>query len=109
LRGKRSSISKKKLDVILEAVRFDDQTKQLQMIRGFRRRGVVWGDWELFERADVVEFLQDGMRVATGRPASLQGDFEIIARVRLDGSNGDKVLLAEDRKGTHDDLDLPRF
>ena len=105
MRGTRSSISKKKLDVVLEAIRIDEQTMQIKIIRGFRRRGVVWGDWELFEVAEVVEFLQGGMRVATGRPGSLQGDFEIIAKVQLQGKDRELKLIIEGGE----DLGLPLF
>lgn len=103
MRGTRSSISKKKLDVVLEAVRVDEKTKQIRSIRGFRRRGVIWGDWELFDTAQVVEFLSSGLRVATGRPGSLQGDFEIIAMVQLKGKDGDQELILEGGE----DLGLP--
>jgi ABC-type ATPase involved in cell division len=104
VRGIRSSIAKKKLDVVLEAIRIEEGSRKIQFIRGFRRRGVVWGDWQLFDTSEVVDFLRSGLRVATGRPGSLQGDFEIIAKVQLHGKNGDQKLIVE---GDEQHLGLP--
>jgi hypothetical protein len=110
MRGQRSSIAGKKIDVVLVAVRYEPSGGRLQLARGHSRRGAVWGDLELFDRTRLVEQLQSGRRLATGRPRDLVGDFEILGQVSLSGGNGEPAALTVEGAATdRDDLRLPLF
>ncbi len=118
MRGKKASIARKKFDTILLAVRYEPQAGRLAMARGIERRGAVWTDLKLLDRQTLLQRLQQGHRIATGRQAELAGDLEITGSVRLDQANGDRMVLragaapsVADRATDllADDLGLPEF
>jgi len=110
MRGQRSSIAGKKIDVVLVAARYGPDGRRLSLARGHSRRGAVWGDLELFDRQRLVQRLQAGQRLVTGRPKELVGDFEILGRVQLQASNGGEgALTVVGASADHDDLGLPLF
>ncbi len=77
------------------------------LARGYQRRGPIWGDRVLFERKTLIELVEAKKTVVTGRPAELEGDFEVFARIQLAGSNGSLVVKGSSEEG--DDLKLPLF
>lgn len=90
----------KKPDVILEAVRYAPDG-QIQFVRAYERRGVVWSDCLLLSRPQLIERLKRGQRVFVGRRRLFSGnDFEIGLPVRW---HGQAVTLA-DRPAQRDDL-----
>ena len=110
MRGQRTIISKKKLDMILVAARYEPVGSRLQLVQGYTRRGDVWSDRQLFSRSTLIQRLRDGNRLATGRAAELQGDFEILAHVQLDETDADSpILVADNLEGNGDKLALPLF
>ena len=110
VRGQRTIISKKKIDMILVAARYEPGERRLQLVQGYSRRGVVWSDRQLFSREILVQRLRDGDRLATGRVAELEGDFEVHAHVQLEGSGaGSPFLVADGLEATGDNLALPLF
>src|SRR3970282_1530188 len=60
MRGQRSSIAGKKIDVVLVAARYGPDGQRLSLARGHSRRGAVWGGLELFERQRVPPHPPDG-------------------------------------------------
>jgi hypothetical protein len=108
MRGQRSSIADKKVDLVLVAVRYEPDGRRLLLARGHSRRGAVWGDLELFDRERLVQQLQAGRRLAAGRPKELVGDFEVLGQVRL-ADGGEGALVVEGSAAEHDDLGLPLF
>jgi hypothetical protein len=109
MRGEPTSIKKKKVDIILSEARYAPDGDYAQLLRGYARRGVVWGDWQLFQRKQILDEIAGGRKIYTGRPAELEGDFELIAPVSVVQLNGSSVLRAEGVDGPGDALDLPIF
>jgi hypothetical protein len=73
----------KKPDLVVEAVRYGADGK-INLVRGFERRGPTYSDWELIDRARLVEMLKTGRRVVIGKEF-MAGTFE----------TGNQVLLAD--------------
>jgi len=117
VRGQRASLSRTKVDVVLLAVRLDSSGRKIALARGVERRGAVWSDVKLYDRAAVVMQLEAGRRVSTGRESELAGDLELLSPVRvLRGNGAEGVLTIDGRRGrsadpasSTDALDLPRF
>ena len=107
MRGQRVSRASRKLDVVLVAARYLPQLQELDFAQGYVRRGHIWSDLKLIHRADLIDKVMQGKKVAVGRPVSLPGDFEPEARVELVAQNGSKALRAEHAPGPGDDLQLP--
>ena len=105
MRGKRTSISRTQIDLVLVSARYEPETKRLIFARGFARRGQVWTDIQLFDRASLVEGLKMGQKIATGRSSTIVGDFEILSPVHL-GSEG-QLLAGGRSEHASDDLELP--
>jgi len=75
----------KKPDLVVEAVRYGPDGK-INLVRGFERRGPTYSDWELIDRARLMEMLKTGRRVVIGsRKEFMAGTFE----------TGNQVLLAD--------------
>ncbi len=96
----------KKPDVIVEAVRYAPDG-QIQFVRAYERRGAVWSDWLLLDRASLLERLKSGKTVLAGRRKQYLGNvFETGAPLRV---NGQAITLA-DRPSSQDNLaDVPIF
>lgn len=109
MRGKRISKAARKVDVIVESVRYDPGGKRLALARGYQRRGYVWGDRVLFDRETLIELVKSKMQVFAGHPAQLEGDFKVIAPIHLQGANGGVSLVAEGFQGQGDRLGVPLF
>ncbi|MFQ5923950.1 MAG: hypothetical protein ACE5M4_14005 [Anaerolineales bacterium] len=105
MRGKRTSIAKTQVDLVLVAARYEPETRRLLFARGHARRGQVWTDIKLFDRASLVVGLKKGQKIVTGRSSTLAGDFEILFPVHL----GTEEQLLAGGMGEHDgdDLGLP--
>lgn len=91
MRGKRTSIAKTKINLVLVSARYEPGTQNLIFARGYERRGQVWMDIKLYDRASLVEALKQGQILATGRSSDPVGDFEILFPVYL---SPDERLLA---------------
>ena len=105
VRGKRTTIAKTKADLVLVAASYEPGTGRLRFARGYERRGQVWTDIKHFDRASLVEGLNHGQYIVTGRSSSLVGDFEIFSSVHL---GPEERLLAEaSSEKLGDDLGLP--
>jgi hypothetical protein len=109
VRGQKVSRNARKLDVVLVAVRYDASDGKLSLAQGYERRGFVWGDLVLFDRADVIDRIRAGKRVVAGRRAEMPGDFEVLNPIQLQRLNGTTALVAEGSATGGDDLGLPLF
>ena len=55
MRGQRTSIAGKRVDVVVVAARYSSHDHRLQWVQAYERRGKVWGDKVLIDRADLLE------------------------------------------------------
>ncbi len=106
MRRERIGRNLKKVDVVLTSVRYQDGGVRLAQARGFERRGDIWSDTLLFDRATLVQRVRDGRRVVVGHERDLPGDFEIGGPLRLEDSGW---LVADGGSGNRDDLAVPLF
>ena len=105
MRGKRISIAKTDVDLVLVSARYKPGTRTLLFAQGYARRGQVWMDIKLYDRASLVEALKDGQKMVVGRNADEVGDFEILFAVHV--SSEDQLLAGEIGERDGDDLGLP--
>ncbi|MBN1267014.1 MAG: hypothetical protein JXA25_16095 [Anaerolineales bacterium] len=106
LRGKKTSTAKKKVDVILVAVKLSENG-QMDFARGYLRRGPVWSDLVLLQREQLIERLQTGEKVYTGAETDMVGDFEIHEQLQIETVNGKDLFIIGNEKATAEDLGLP--
>ena len=77
----------KKPDLVVESVRYGVDGK-INLVRAFERRGAMYSDWLLIERAGLVDLLKQGRRVVLGRRKEfMAGTFEAGSPVFLTGSD----------------------
>ncbi len=97
----------KKPDVIVEAARYTPDG-QIQFVRAYERRGAVWSDWLLLDRASLLERLKSGKNVFVGRRTQYLGNvFEIGSPLRV---NGQAITLADQPSSSQDNLaNVPIF
>lgn len=107
MRGKRASIARRKADLLIVSVRYEPDDRRIAIARGYERRGKIWSDLRLFDRQTLVDRLQAGQRVVTGRRAELVGDFDVLSRVRLTDSG--QFISADGAGVEKDELGVPLF
>jgi len=105
VRGKRALIAKSDVDLVLVSARYESPGRKLLFARGYARRGQVWTDIKLYERASLVEALNQGLNLAVGRSSDLEGDFEILSPVHL--SPREHLRTGEKNEHSGDDLGIP--
>ena len=105
MRGRRASIAKKEVDLVLVSARYKPAGRMLMFARGFARRGQVWMDIKLYDRPSILEALEQGKTVVAGRSSGLVGDFEILSTVHL--SRGEHLRTGKKSEYSGDDLGLP--
>lgn len=114
LRGQKTSLGRKKIDVVLLSARYQRDGNRIAVARGIERRGAVWSDLKLFDRQQLLNLLHAGRHVAVGRPAQLEGDVELVEEViALDVEGAGPMLRLDGGRPqfseARDLLDLPRF
>jgi hypothetical protein len=110
VRGRRVSKKTRKLDIVVEAVRYEEETSRVCLTRGYERVGYIWSDIKLFDRKQLVELLETKKRVVCGHPAGIQGDFEVYGRLQFQGDGEHGVLTCDGPSGLEkEDLGLPLF
>ena len=105
MRGNRTSIAKTDIDMVLVSARYKPAGRRLLFARGYARRGQVWSDIKLYDRATLVEALKQGQNMVVGRWLGLVGDFEILSPVHL--TQADHLRTGEKSEHSGDDLGLP--
>ena len=97
-------MAKQKVDGVVEAVHYGDDGN-IQWIRMFKKRGIVFSDSVIVSRQDLVQSLEDGKIIFSGRRIPLLGSvFEMDKQLRLKEVNSHKIVITEDYSNTHDHL-----
>jgi hypothetical protein len=99
-------MARKKLDGIIEAVRYTPGGK-IDVVRAYERRGSVWSDRVLLERSELANLLSRGKRFVVGeRKIYFGSDFNTGMAVYQLQDN----IVTEGQKSTRDLLDgVPVF
>jgi len=58
VRGRRASIAKTEVDLVLVSARYKPAGRMLLFARGYARRGPVWMDIKLYDRTSILEALE---------------------------------------------------
>ncbi len=84
-----------KFDGVIEAVRYHGG--QIQLVRAYERRGAVFSDRVLLDRAELMARLKKGKHFVTGqRKEFLAGTFEVGKAVNLVGGDGSAIVTTLD-------------
>ena len=79
-------MAKPNFDGLIEAVRYAPDGK-IDLVRAYERRGAIFSDHILIDRADLVFRLKNGEKFVTGRRTKFLGStFVATKAVRLDGN-----------------------
>lgn len=99
-----------KFDAVIEAVRYTPEG-QIELARGYARRGATYSDRVLFTRTELVKCLRTGKKVAAGkRMPFLASTFEINAVISLSGARGAEIIVTPNASSSRDLLkDIPLF
>lgn len=97
---------RKQIDGIIEAVRYAPDGK-IALVRAYERRGSVWSDHLLLQRAELVERLAGGRKFFTGQRQTYFGSrLQAREAVRIE----DQRVVAGGAPGAHDLLNgVPIF
>jgi hypothetical protein len=80
-------MARTKIDGVIEAVRYTP-SGDISVVRTYERRGAVWSDHVILNRAELVARLAGGKKFVTGqRKASLGSVFETELPVQLAGEH----------------------
>lgn len=102
-------MAQKKVDGVLEVVRYDDRG-QVELVRAYERRGPEYGDHVLLTRDQLVARLKSGKIFFTGtRTPYLAGTFKLVQQVHLVIFDGKEYLVTGEKNPTRDNLHLPLF
>jgi hypothetical protein len=96
--------SKQKIDIVITSARYSLDGRLLQ-VRAYHRFGPVWSDILLIDRHRLVEMMQRGMTVATGRRERDPGGMVVVAEVQL----VEDSLVLHGKEGTGEALGVPRY
>jgi hypothetical protein len=100
----------RKADMVIVAARYDTADGRLLRAQAYERRGVVWTDLILVDRADLLARLRLRRRVYAGAvDPDLPGDFSVRGRLRLQEGNGRAVLTLGTSPAGRDELGVPIF
>ncbi len=80
-------MARKKIDGVIEAVRYTPGGV-ISVVRTYERRGAVWSDHIILDRAELVARLANGRNFFTGqRKVLLGGVFETVSAVHFAGEH----------------------
>lgn len=98
-------MAKPKYDGVIEAVRYNP-AGEIQWVRAYVRRGPIFSDRVLLDRAALLEQLKAGKNYMAGRRIPLMaGTFEVSRPVRL-AKNGDReVIVTGEAQSDRDGLE----
>ena len=99
----------KKYDGVIEVVRYTPEG-QIALVRAYERRGATFSDRLLWTRAELIERLKAGKKIATGRRTIFMAStFSDLSVVRLERSRSGEVILTGKESSDHDRLAAPLF
>ncbi len=94
-----------RFDGVIEGVRYSPNG-MVEVVRLYERRGSTYSDRVLWTRAELVEHLKAGKKVAIGTPKHLLAStFELKGQVRLVRSRSGEMLVTHPEAGERDLLD----
>jgi len=97
-------MAKIKYDGVVEAAHYKADG-QLDWVRIYERRGVIFSDVVLLSREAFVRQLRAGKRYMVGeRIMNLGGKFNVTQPVHLVSQDGNQVIVVGDRQVTKDAL-----
>jgi len=106
MRGIRiSRAARKEIDIVVVAARYEKDGK-VELVQAYRRNGLIWHDIQLLDRATLIRYLKQGLRLVAGKPKDIEADFEVTAPIHHDPEND---ILAGDDTSAKDDLQVPLF
>jgi hypothetical protein len=98
-------MAKTKFDGVVEAVHYTP-LRQVEWVRAYLRRGMVFTDRLLVDRQSLVEHLKSGKKLMAGKRLPLMGGtFEVTHPLRLIEQDGRDVLVVGDEQAEHDYLE----
>jgi len=99
-----------RFDVMLEAVRYSAEG-QIELARGYERRGATYSDCILFTRADLIKRLRAGSKMAGGeRIPYLASTFKVITPVNLAGQRSSEAIVSPGEPAGQDCIkNIPLF
>lgn len=102
-------MANKKIDGVIEAVRYLP-TGQIEMVRVYELRWLVYSDQILLSRAALLERLSQGKKFVTGQRKPFKGNvFETGKSVHSSGTV-DPIITTKDQAGSQDFLaNVPVF
>lgn len=101
-------MAKPKYDGVIEAVRYNPEG-EIQWVRAYVRRGPIFSDRVLLDRAALLEQLKAGKNYMAGRRIPLMaGTFEVSRSVRLAKKGDREVIVTGEAQSDRDGLeDVP--
>ena len=97
-------IKQKPFEGVIETVRYAADGK-IEWVRAYERRGFVFTDHFLLDRAQLIERLKIGQRFFTGqRKHKMGNDFNLQHPVQLVQHNGDDFVVVEGTQQKQDHL-----
>lgn len=98
-------MAKKKIDGVIEAVRYTPD-EQIALVRAYVRRGAAFSDRVLLDRPSLLDMLEQGKTFYTGqRKEYWAGTFDLGKEVRRVTSNGAPLLTTRSADVRRDELE----
>jgi hypothetical protein len=103
-------MSPKKIDGIIETVRYDPEGR-ISLVRVYEKRGPTFSDLIILSRDQLIQKLRAGKKFYVGKRIPLQAStFELVVPVKLSGKTGQDVVVSRPGRGLNDDItDAPLF
>ena len=93
-----------KVDSVVETVRYNDEG-DIQEVKLYDRIGVVFSDWKLASREDLLRRLHDRQKISAGkRYLGLGNSVETSHLLRLERVNGKELIVSDHAHEDHDFL-----
>jgi hypothetical protein len=98
-------MAKKKLDGVVEAVRYTPDG-QVLWVRAYLRRGPTYSDRLILKRDDLINELKSGKIIYAGkRIEQMASTFEVTQQLKLVQKNGHDTVVLGDQQANGDRLD----
>jgi hypothetical protein len=98
-------MAKKKVDAVIEAVRYTSEGK-VAWVRLYERRGPTFSDWMLVDRDQLLGRLKAGKKIYTGKRVEyLASTFDLGYPVSVAQRNGADVVISGESAANRDHLE----
>lgn len=96
---------RKKPEYILLHARYAPDGRELQTVRFVRHFGYFTWDWQLMDRATLVELLRQGRRVHVGWPTEVVNQYRSGPPVELVRADGQEFIRTDRKSEAQDRLE----